>query len=83
MDVYVVNARSLMNPGELETLGLFDSRERAEQFIDRAPMPQRQCLRIHIWRMNESVNDPFWTGEEERGSRNEPHADSVRVDGNT
>jgi len=67
MDVYLVSARSLMNPGELETLGIFDSRERAEKFIDRAPMPQRQCLRIYIWKMNESVNDPFWTGEEEAG----------------
>lgn len=83
MDVYLVSARSLMNPGELETLGIFDSRERAEQFIDRAPMPQRQCLRINIWRMNESVSDPFWTGEEEGGGNSEPHAGSVPVVGNT
>ena len=64
MDVYVVNARAITRPWELETLGIFDSRDRAQEFVDRAPMPQRDCLQIHTWTLNDPTDDPFWTGIE-------------------
>ena len=60
MDVYLVFARAIPTPSQLEVLGIFDSRDRAEELVDRVPMPQRQCLEIHRWKLNEATSDPFW-----------------------
>jgi hypothetical protein len=63
MDVYLVVARSIPSPSQLETLGVFDDQELAQGFIDRAPLPQRECLEIHTWRLNQPVRDPFWLAQ--------------------
>jgi hypothetical protein len=62
--VYIVFARATPGPCELEMLGIFDSMERANQFLDRAPSPQCRRLEIHTRNVNESTTDPFWTGGE-------------------
>jgi len=57
--VYVVQALSRLTC-DFELLGIFDTRDRAEAFIDQAPLPQRDCLRIGEWRINELPTDGFW-----------------------
>lgn len=57
--VYVVQALSRQT-SEFELLGIFDTRERAEAFKNQAPPPQRDCLRIGQWRVNELPTDEFW-----------------------
>lgn len=63
--IYIVFARAIPHPSELEMLGIFDSMECAHQFLDRAPSPQCRRLEIHTRVMNGSTTDPFWTGREE------------------
>lgn len=65
---YIVFARTIRRPSALEMLGIFDSMERANQFLDRAPSPQCRRLEIHTRTVNESTTDPFWTGGEAEGS---------------
>lgn len=67
--VYIVFARAVSRPSELEMLGIFDSMERAHQCLDRAPSPQCRRLEIHTRTVNESTTDPFWTGGEAEGNR--------------
>lgn len=67
MNLYVVFARSIHNPLQLhpELLGIFDSEQGAQAFIARAPLPQRKCMEIRSWQMNEPTVDAFWTGDEQ------------------
>lgn len=62
MELFVVFARALPSPQQLEMLGAFDCRARAQAFIYQAPAPQRECLEIHSWTMNVPTSDLFWTG---------------------
>ena len=82
MDVYLVVARSKPNPLQLETLGVFDDRKLAQGFVDRAPPPQRQCLEIQPWRVNQPVRDPLWLnqGVSELDAGLGEDAESVRSD---
>lgn len=57
--VYVVQALSRITH-DFELLGIFDTRDRAKAFIDQAPLPQRECLRVGEWHVNELPRDPFW-----------------------
>jgi hypothetical protein len=60
--IYLVVAGSAYKPETLATLGAFGSESLARAFIDRAPLPQRECLGIQRWRINQPTTDPFWTG---------------------
>jgi hypothetical protein len=60
--MYVVVAESIYEPQTLVPLSVFSSGSLAEAFIDRAPLPQRACLGIQRWQINESTTDPFWVG---------------------
>jgi len=62
--VYLVVAGSAFEPETLATLGAFGSESLAQAFIDRAPLPQRECLGIQRWRINQPTTDTFWTGYE-------------------
>lgn len=57
--VYVVQALSRTTV-EFALLGIFDTEARAQAFVDQAPMPQRECLHIHPWRLNHHTEDEFW-----------------------
>ena len=57
--VYVVQALSLTTV-EFALLGIFDTEARAQAFVDQAPMPQRECLHIHPWRLNQYTENEFW-----------------------
>ena len=59
LTVYVVQALSLTTV-EFALLGIFDSEARAQAFVAQAPMPQRECLHIHPWRLNRYTEDEFW-----------------------
>lgn len=62
--VYLVVARAVYEPGSLTPLGAFNQESRAQAFIDFAPSPQRECLGIQKWEINQPTCDPFWTGTE-------------------
>jgi hypothetical protein len=76
--VYVVVAGSIYEPQTLVPLGVFSSGSLAEAFIDRSPLPQRTCLGIQRWHINESTSDPFWGG-----SSIAPAADTLILDAAT
>lgn len=57
--VYVVQALSRTTV-EFALLGIFDTEARAQAFVDQAPLPQRECLHIHPWRLNDHTEDEFW-----------------------
>ena len=63
MYLHLVFARPRTDPWALELLGVFEDNACARAFIDRAPMPQRECLEVHTWPLNQPSADPFWTGE--------------------
>jgi len=62
--VYLVVAQAAYEPGSLTPLGAFAEESRAQAFIDFAPSPQRGCLGIQKWEINQPTCDPFWTGTE-------------------
>lgn len=66
MHVHLVFARPKTDPWDLELLGVFEDNARARAFIDRIPVPQRECLEVHTWPLNQHSADPFWTGGPDR-----------------
>lgn len=60
--VYVVQALSRTTM-EFALLGLFDTEARAQAFVDQAPLPQRERLHIHPWRLNQHTEHEFWGAE--------------------
>jgi hypothetical protein len=64
-DVYVIFARAIPFPSRLEMLAIFNEIELAQAFVDQAPMPQRDCLEIHRWKLDQHTDDRYWTGTEE------------------
>lgn len=66
MYLHLVFARPKTDPWDLELLGVFEDNARARAFIDRTPAPQRECLEVHAWPLNQPSADPFWTGGPDR-----------------
>jgi hypothetical protein len=62
--VYLVVAGAVCEPQSLTPVGAFSSESLAQTFIDFAPSPQRRCLGIQSWEIDQSTRDPFWTGTE-------------------
>lgn len=57
VDVVQALSRTIV---EFALLGNFDTEARTQAFVDQAPMPQRECLYIHPWRLNYHTEDEFW-----------------------
>ena len=57
--VHIVFVRAPRRP-ELVMLGIFDSMERANQFIDRVNTPYRSFLEIHTLPTNAPVPQDYW-----------------------
>jgi hypothetical protein len=67
-NAYIVFARTAQRSNELELLGIFDSRMRADEFIDHTPRLHRGRLETHTWEMNRPTTGPFWTDVEGDGT---------------
>lgn len=76
-DVYVIFARSIPFPSRLEMLAVFNETKLAQAFVDQAPIPQRDRLEIHRWKLNQHTTDRYWTGTEEEKGMNQ--ATSMRI----
>jgi hypothetical protein len=79
--VYVVVAESIYEPQTLLPLGVFSSGPLAQAFINRAPLPQRACLGIQRWQINESTTDPFWVGSSIAHTADRPIIDAATTGG--
>jgi hypothetical protein len=60
--VYLVVAGSVEEPQTLMPLAAYSCESLAQAFIGRAPLPQRSCLGIQRWLINQPSLDPYWTG---------------------
>jgi hypothetical protein len=74
--VYLVVAGEVCEPQTLTPLGAFNNESLAQAFIDLTPLPQRRCLGIQRWEINQPTRDPFWR-EAETGPCHDGSASDV------
>jgi hypothetical protein len=72
--VYLVVAGAVCEPQTLIPLAPFSSESLVQTFIDFAPSPQRRCLGIQRWEIDQPTRDPFWTGTEIGPYLNKPRS---------
>jgi hypothetical protein len=58
--VFKVTAHSRHDYLRTEDLGIFSTREKAEAWVAQVEMPQRECLEIHEWSLDDPTDDVFW-----------------------